>query len=137
TQSHLFRAPREAWEEPKQLTKGTGLFSGAFGKNTSLWLLTSRTPHSMPTTTVMHGDGSPVAELPSVADKEPFQPRFEIVEVGLERTLNAAIVLPRQLDARKKYPVIVDVYGGPHHLQVQATRSRWLDRKSTRLNSSH
>src|SRR4029077_6952275 len=51
---------------------------------------------------------------------------LEIVQVGKERTLNTAIIFPRQFNPRKKYPVIVDVYGGPPHLQGQATRNRGL-----------
>ena len=33
---------------------------------------------------------------------------------------------PAGYDANKKYPVIVDVYGGPHHIHVMATQNRWL-----------
>ena len=37
-----------------------------------------------------------------------------------------AIVRPRDFDAKKKYPVIVDVYGGPKHLHVVQAMRNWL-----------
>src|SRR5206468_4525311 len=42
----------------------------------------------------------------------------EFEKVGGEDGFYTAIVRPRDFDARKKYPVIVDVYGGPHSLHV-------------------
>ena len=36
------------------------------------------------------------------------------------------MVRPRNFDERKRYPVIVDVYGGPHHVHVLAAMNRWL-----------
>jgi NAD+ synthase (glutamine-hydrolysing) len=35
-------------------------------------------------------------------------------------------VRPRDFDAKKKYPVIVDVYGGPKHLHVVQAMRNWL-----------
>ncbi len=129
TQAHLFRTALAAGSKPQRLTREVGLHSGVFGKRevkADIWVLTSRTLASMPVTTVLRDDGSVVGELASVAEKEPFEPRQELVEIGTKTPFHAAVVLPRQFDKNKKYPVIVDVYGGPHHLHVQATRSRWL-----------
>src|SRR5207237_1824140 len=103
-----------------------GLQAGVFAKNQELWVHTARTLDSMPVTTVLRADGSPIGDLPSGADKEPFEPRLDLVEIGKERTFHAAVIWPRHFEPRKKYPVIVDVYGGPHHLHVQASRNRWL-----------
>jgi dipeptidyl-peptidase-4 len=126
TQSHLFRISLESGAMPERLTKESGQHAGVFSKDQPLWIHTARTLNAMPVTTVRHADGSAIAELPSVAEESPFEPRPELVQVGKERTFHAAVVLPRKFDPSKKYPVMVDVYGGPHHLQVQATRSRWL-----------
>lgn len=126
TQSQLFRIKLDAWSEPEKLTTAIGLHGGVFAKDADLWVHTARTMAAMPVTTVVRGDGTLIGELPSVAAKEPFEPRVDLIEVGKKRTFHAAVVWPRKFNARKKYPVIVDVYGGPHHLQVQATRSRWL-----------
>ena len=43
-----------------------------------------------------------------------------------DRQFNAAVLLPRDFDNRKRYPVMVDVYGGPHSIYVIASRQRWL-----------
>jgi dipeptidyl-peptidase-4 len=50
----------------------------------------------------------------------PWIPRLELDTVG-ERQYHAGIIRPRDFDPAKKYPVIVNVYGGPHHQMVRAT----------------
>lgn len=126
TQGHLFRLGLDSSSGPVPLTREPGLHSGVFAKNQSLWVHTARTLGAMPVTTVVHADGQVSGVLPAVAEKEPFAPRLELLEIGKDTKFHAAVVLPQTFDVHKKYPVIVDVYGGPHHLHVQATRSRWL-----------
>jgi dipeptidyl-peptidase-4 len=71
-----------------------------------------------------------VGELPSVAEPAPFSVRAEIVRVG-PRAYRAAIIRPRAFTAGagRRYPVIVDVYGGPHHLHVTRDLHRMLARQ--------
>jgi dipeptidyl-peptidase-4 len=69
-----------------------------------------------------------VGELPSVAVAPPFALKQQLVRIG-EQQLWAAIVRPRNFDATKKYPVIVDVYAGPHVTVVRASPSplrQWI-----------
>ena len=80
----------------------------------------------MPKTTVHDADGKLLGELPSVAEEPPFGPRVELVQVGKDPSFHAAVIKPRTFDDRKTYPVLVDVYGGPHHQQVVAAKDRWL-----------
>src|SRR5439155_4980325 len=70
-------------------------------------------------------DGTLLGELPSVAENPPFDPHFDVVEAGKEK-FRAAIVWPRNFDRSKRYPVLVDVYGGPHHIHVSSAKNRWL-----------
>jgi dipeptidyl-peptidase-4 len=35
------------------------------------------------------------------------------------------VVRPRDFDPARRYPVLVDAYGGPHHIHVTASRQRW------------
>ncbi len=79
----------------------------------------------MPKTTVYRADGKLVGELPSVAEEPKDVPQVELTTVG-ESKFHAAVVRPRNFDAGKRYPVMVDVYGGPHHLHVAASMNRWL-----------
>jgi len=67
-----------------------------------------------------------VATIPSHAATPPFQPRVELLEVGGERRYRASIVRPRAQEPGRRYPVIVNVYGGPHSQMVQASGSRYL-----------
>jgi len=64
-----------------------------------------------------------LGELPSVAADPGFVPNVTVQQVGDYWT---AVVRPRNFDKSKKYPVIVDVYGGPHHQQVVAAMRNWL-----------
>lgn len=123
TQSHVFRLAWEEWSEPVKLSKETGLHALAANRDHQTYVITSRTLGSMPFSTVHWPGGA--AELPAVAEQEPFDPRVELLKVGA-REFHAAVLVPRQFDARKKYPVLVDVYGGPHHLHVLAAKNRWL-----------
>jgi dipeptidyl-peptidase-4 len=62
-------------------------------------------------------------ELPSVAAEPPFTPNVTVEKVGDFWT---AVVRPRDFDAKKKYPVVLDVYGGPRHLHVVQAMRNWL-----------
>jgi dipeptidyl-peptidase-4 len=80
----------------------------------------------MPKTTVHNADGKRIGELPSVAETPPFTPRVEFVKAVASDGFYAALVRPRNFDAKKKYPVLLYVYGGPHHLQVEQAMRGWL-----------
>src|SRR5439155_25411336 len=71
------------------------------------------------------GDGSAAGELRSVAESPSHAPRVELLRVG-PREFRAALIRPRAFDPRRRYPVILDVYGGPHSRQVEARASLYL-----------
>jgi dipeptidyl-peptidase-4 len=48
------------------------------------------------------------------------------VKVGKGMGFHAALVRPRKFVAGQKYPVVVHVYGGPGHQEVQAHMQRRL-----------
>jgi dipeptidyl-peptidase-4 len=120
TQHHLFQMALDGGK-PEQLTKQPGTYSAVFARNHQVYALTSSQPRAMPRTTVHRADGTLVGELPSVAEEPPFTPCDELLEVGEGRTFHAAVIRPHDFDARKRYPVILHVYGGPTHLQVTAS----------------
>ena len=125
TQAQVYRVSLEREDEPVALTRDPGLYTATFAKNHAIYVLTARLPHAMPASTVYRRDGSRAGELPSVAEAPPFEPRVELVQVGPEG-FHAAVVRPRKFDPKKRYPVLVDVYGGPHHAHVAASMNRWL-----------
>jgi len=74
-------------------------------------------------------DWARVGALPAQSEKPPFSPNLELVTVGSEPKFHAAIVRPRAFVAGRKprrYPVIVNVYGGPTSLTVRANQRHYL-----------
>jgi dipeptidyl-peptidase-4 len=127
TQAQLFRVSLHGGT-PEALTHEPGLHGAAFAKNHAVYVHTAMLPDAMPRTTVHRADGTRVGELPSVAVEPPFKPRAELVKVGDGPGFYASVVRPRDFDSRKRYPVLVDVYGGPGHVKVTAAMStRLLD----------
>jgi dipeptidyl-peptidase 4 len=60
-------------------------------------------------------DGSAIAEIPSVAEDAPAMPTTVLETVTLDgRTHHVAITRPRDFDAARRYPVVLQVYGGPN-----------------------
>jgi len=127
TQTHVYRhSLTDPFGESDVLTKEPGQHTAVFGRDHGVYVVTSKTMKAMPTSIVYRKDKQ-VGELPSVGENPEKASRVELLEVGdKDRKFHAAVVLPRSFDAKKKYPVIVDVYGGPHHLHVLATQNRWL-----------
>jgi dipeptidyl-peptidase-4 len=127
TQAQLFRVSLHGGP-PEALTHEPGLHGAAFAKNHTVYVHTAMLPDAMPRTTVHKADGTRIGELPSVAAEPPFKPRAELVKVGDGPGFYASVVRPRDFDSRKRYPVLVDVYGGPGHVKVTAAMStRLLD----------
>jgi dipeptidyl-peptidase-4 len=125
TQSQLFRkAPKD--DKPEPLTREPGVHTAVFSKDHSVYVLQSVTADAMPKATVHKADGTLLGELPSVAEDPPFVPKAETVKVGDGEGFYAYVIRPHGFDAKKKYPVIDYVYGGPHHLQVQAAMNTQL-----------
>jgi dipeptidyl-peptidase-4 len=73
-------------------------------------------------TTLVTPDGKERVELPSVAIEPPFRSRPEVRQVG-KRGLWTSLVRPRDFRSGVKYPVIVEVYGGPLQLRSMGLRS--------------
>lgn len=97
-----------------------------FAKDGSLWVDTRTSATELPTVEVYKNDGKMIATLPSVTEKPPFEVNLELTTVGTERVFHAAVVRPRAFEKGRKYPVIVSVYGGPHHNTVRADQRYYL-----------
>jgi dipeptidyl-peptidase-4 len=112
TQSQAYRVSLDGGP-PAGLTKGLGLHDVQFAENHSLYVHRATLLREMPRTTVHRADGTPLGEIPSVAENPPFVPQVELVKVGEGAGFYAAVVRPREFHPRQRYPVIVNVYGGP------------------------
>jgi dipeptidyl-peptidase-4 len=127
TQVQLFQVPLQGGQV-QAVTHDPGVHGAAFSRNHAVYVHTTTLLDAMPRTTVERADGALVGELPSVAEEPPFHPRSEILKVGDGNGYYAAVIRPRNFDAHKRYPVLVDVYGGPGHQKVTAAmNTRLLD----------
>ena len=109
----------EQWE---RVTNEPGFHTAVFG-GYGQHVITKTTLKQMPRSSVFDNTRKLHGELPSVAAEPPFTPNVTVEKVGDFWT---AVVRPRDFDAMKKYPVILDVYGGPRHLHVVQAMRNWL-----------
>jgi dipeptidyl-peptidase-4 len=129
TQQHLFEKPLEGGKATP-LSKGPGLHSAVFGKSGDVYVQTASLLRAMPRSTVHRigprVSGERVGELPSVAEDPPWQVKQEIRKVGKGEGFYTTLIRPRSFDPSLRYPVILHVYGGPGHQEVQAQMTRRL-----------
>lgn len=129
TQRHIYRHKTPSLnvnpgsESDEALTTEEGVHAAVFGKPGGPFVVTSTTLGAMPKSVVFGRDGARLAELPSVAAEPELKPNVTVAQVGDYWT---AVVRPRDFDPKKKYPVILDVYGGPKHLHVVRAMRNWL-----------
>ena len=128
TEAQVYRfSIKHPFAEPELITKEPGMHGAVFSRDHGLSVVTSRTMKEMPKSLVYGKEGKLIGDLPSVAEEPKRIPVVDLVEVGDKgRKFHAAVIFPHDYDAKKKYPVIVDVYGGPHHSHVAAAQTRWL-----------
>ena len=95
---------------PRALTQGPDLHFGTWARESGAHVLTTVPMSGTGGIQVIREDGSVAAELPSIAEKAPFDVKLEVQKLGQFWT---AIIRPHDFDAKRKYPVIEMVYGGP------------------------
>lgn len=129
TQWKLFQLPLND-SSPRELTPQSGCHHGTFDEHHTIFVDTRTDLQQLARATVYRIDGTPLGELPTVAEEPPFTPRVELAHVGGEPGYYAAVVRPAEFDPARRYPVIVYVYGGPlapwSSGTVVASESSWL-----------
>ncbi len=142
TYMHLFRAVGEPSattdrRDALPISQGRGLHTAI--SDGKLICLTKTTPEELPRTKILAADGKVIGELASIAVNPNFKPNVEFFPKhqtdGTTESFQvyhgdglffSAIIRPQTFDSKKKYPVIVDVYGGPGHIHVPAAMRNWL-----------
>jgi dipeptidyl-peptidase-4 len=115
--------------EPKALTPGGGWWSVEVAKSGGAFAGTYQDPKTPPQTGLYRADGTRVRwieENPLKAG-HPFwpyvdhlrQPEYGTIKAADGQTLHWSMRTPAGFDAKKKYPVIVQVYGGPASALVE------------------
>ena len=114
TQTRLYvvkdGAPPEEWLAPV-VPVGT---SAQLSRNGEVLLVSRSTLSASGGLTAHRIDGRRLADLPSVAEKPPFEPRAELFKVGPAPGFHAVVIRPRGARPGEKLPVYLSVYGGPH-----------------------
>jgi dipeptidyl-peptidase 4 len=124
TQMHVFSVSL-AGGQPTRLTTEPGSHSLSVGTCLNAYLHSFNLADGRIGTRVVRAAGETIGELQSVAEQPSFLPKIELETVG-PRAMRAVIIRPRSFAATKKYPVIVDVYGGPHLTTVTAAPRDYL-----------
>jgi dipeptidyl-peptidase-4 len=111
TESQIFQVSLDGGP-PGALTVEPGLHQAFFGRGHRVWVDRFIAPTVLAHSLVRRADGE-AGELPSVAESPPFAVKSEISRVGAEQ-FAAVVTRPHDFDPKKRYPVLVAVYGGPH-----------------------
>ncbi|MCG8423929.1 MAG: S9 family peptidase [Proteobacteria bacterium] len=127
TQSHLYKVPFSAPGMPEMLTREPGYHLAKFARRGGVYVHEYFGLDNTITGAIYRVDGKKVADLPSRAVEPPFVSNSEITSVEVDgRTYWAVLIRPRGFDGARSYPVLVNVYGGPHSQTVTATGRRYL-----------
>ncbi|MEZ4363088.1 MAG: prolyl oligopeptidase family serine peptidase [Kofleriaceae bacterium] len=79
------------------------------------------------TVTQVRAAGAPARTLPAVSEAPSLVPTTELCTVEHAGVpLHVAVTRPRQLEAGRRYPVLLKVYGGPHRQFVTRARDSYL-----------
>jgi dipeptidyl-peptidase 4 len=129
---HLYRAKLDGSGTPQRLTQESGWHSVRMADDASVFLDSHSNRSAPPSVTLRAADGRALQTL--VANRlEPGHPYFEYLaerstpQFGTLKArdgqqLHYKLLKPPHLKAGRRYPVIVEVYGGPH---VQNVSDSW------------
>lgn len=125
---HLYSASLSG-SEPRRLTAPGGWHSVKTSADTDKFLDTFSTPDQPPSVTLRASSGERLAVLVDNAldEDHPYAPyldehlptEFGTLKAGDGQTLHYQIIKPRNREPGRRYPVIVDVYGGPGSQKVR------------------
>ena len=124
-EAHVHRLSISGMGEVQKVTRGRGLHSAVFSRDHQTHVRTLAPLRGRRSATIHKLDGTVLGTIKHTSEQPPFTPNLELTTVG-QRGLHAALVRPRNFNAKHRYPVILYVYGGPHVLTVRATWERYL-----------
>jgi len=135
----------ELWELPLAVGATPRCLAPAPGADESVVAVFARrsrtharivTPLHGPARFEVHSAVAPLRAILSRAEVAPVQPRLELAQVGEPPMLtggaradggfHSLLVRPRDFDAQKRYPVLVQLYGGPHVTTVRASGASYV-----------
>jgi dipeptidyl-peptidase 4 len=126
TQTQLYRVSLKDGVV-KQITQDAGTHEAEFSPDVSAFVELFSTAATPPRQSLHRADGKLVAtilenKVPELDDYQLPKTEFTTVKTADGTTLYASIIKPSDFDAAKKYPVLVEVYGGPG---AQSVKDQW------------
>jgi len=133
---HLYVAPLDGPTAParieakiRRLSSSAGWHANAMSADARLWLDNFSTPDEPPSLSLRRADGSLIDVLVAnrLDDAHPYAPyrashqatTFGTLTASDGQVLHYQLTKPQGLESGKRYPVIVEVYGGPGAQQVR------------------
>jgi dipeptidyl-peptidase 4 len=116
-------------EPPRALTEDGAEHRATFAKRAPVFVDTRMARDALPESAVYRleaGVPRKLGVLPAVAEAPPFRVNLELQTVGPEGRFHAAVIRPRAFRKGQRYPVVVNVYGGPTALTVRADERFYL-----------
>lgn len=111
----------------QKLTSESGSNSASFSPVADAWLHTHSSVEKPSRSVLRRRDGSEIevwreADRKSAEEYDILKTEFHAVRAADGAQLHARMIKPAGFDPSKKYPVVVQVYGGPH---AQSVRNAW------------
>ncbi|MBM4109170.1 MAG: S9 family peptidase [Phycisphaerae bacterium] len=126
-ESRLYRVPIAGDGAPEPLGEGGGSHGVSLNESSTLGVFTRSDLAGDSGWSVRAPGGPELGRLSSVGEEPVIQPKPELVTVRHDgHEFRAAVVRPRDFVRGRRYPVIVDVYGGPGSQVVTGTRGAYL-----------
>jgi len=125
-ESHLYRVALTGGQ-PQQLTHEPGSHFPLLAPDATAWVDRYTTAMLPMRVDLYNADGKHLAvinenKIPDLADYHLSPVKFLTVKADDGTTLYGSIIKPPDFDPSKRYPVIMDIYGGPG---VQTVRDLW------------
>jgi dipeptidyl-peptidase-4 len=142
TETHVYAVPLSGGE-PRRLTQAPGMHAATFARNASVFVDSWSSDTTLPQIELFKADGTKLATLLAndVADEtHPYAKYRAAHQPTTYGTLTAAdgttplhysLIKPAGFDAKKQYPVVVFVYGGP---AAQTVTRAWPGRSDSFFN---
>ena len=142
TETHAYAIPLGGGE-PRRLTKAPGVHAASFARNASVFVDSWSSDTTLPQIELFKADGTTLATLleNDAADAgHPYAKYLAAHQPTTFGTLTAAdgstplhysLIKPADFDPKKKYPVVVYVYGGP---AAQTVTRAWPGRSDSFFN---
>lgn len=142
TETHVYAVPL-AGGEPRRLTQAPGMHAAAFARNASVYVDSWSSDTTLPQIELFKADGTKLATLLAndvTSASHPYAKYRAAHQTTTYGTLTAAdgttplhysLIKPANFDPKKKYPVVVFVYGGP---AAQTVTRAWPGRSDAFFN---